>query len=331
MGLFEFIYYIGYRARRFSDLKRQRRLPKKVICVGNLTTGGTGKTPATIALSKEARKRGFTPCVLTRGYKGSLEGPVIVKSGMDARDVGDEPLLMAEKLEGIAVIKGADRHASGMFALDNVKPEPDLFILDDGFQHRRLFRDLDILLVNSKNPFDNGRLLPMGVLREPMSQMKRAGVVVMTRSTGEDLTDLMQFIRKYNSHAPVFEASHAPVSLRKLNGDEMPLGELEGREVFAFCAIAGPQNFIDDLRRAGADVMGHKAYRDHHVYTQGDIDVIGQVAKECGAEWIVTTEKDIMRLKGSIKWSAGKTLVSAGIEFKAENGFYDAVFGGLNA
>jgi tetraacyldisaccharide 4'-kinase len=331
MGLFEFIYYIGYRARTFSDLKRQRRLPKKVICVGNLTTGGTGKTPATIALSKDAQKRGFTPCVLTRGYKGRLEGPVIVKAGMDARDVGDEPLLMAEKLEGISVIKGADRHASGMFAIENVKPEPDLFILDDGFQHRRLWRDLDILLVNSKNPFGNWKLLPMGVLREPLEQMERAGVVVMTKSTGEDLTDLMEFIRKYNSRAPVFEASHAPVSLRKLNGEEMPPGELKGKEVFAFCAIAGPQNFMDDLRRAGADIRGHRAYIDHHVYTQGDIDVIWQAARECGAEWIVTTEKDIMRLKGSVKWSAGTTLVSAGIEFKAENGFYDAVFGGLNA
>lgn len=331
MGLFELIYYMVYRAKRFSDLRRQRRLPKKVICVGNLTTGGTGKTPAAIALAKEAQKRGFKPCVLTRGYKGRLKGPVVVNSGMDALDVGDEPLLMAGKLEGIAVIKGGDRYASGMFALNSVKPEPDLFILDDGFQHRRLWRDLDILLIDSGNPFDNGRLLPLGMLREPLSQMKRADVVVMTRSTGEGVNDLMHFIKKYNKRAPVFEASHVLTSIKKLSGGKLSMKEISGRDVFAFCAIAGPEHFINDLTRAGAHVKGWKAFRDHHPYTQGDMDAIGQAARDCGAEWIATTEKDIMKLRGNVKWPAGKTLVSVGIEFKVEGGLYETVFGGLNA
>jgi tetraacyldisaccharide 4'-kinase len=331
MGIFELIYYMGYRAKRFSDLKRQKQLPKKVICVGNLTTGGTGKTPATIALVQEALRRGLRPCVLTRGYKGRIEGPCIVTDGMSVGDLGDEPLLMAKELEGTAVIKGGDRYASGMFALNNVRPEPDIFILDDGFQHRRLYRDLDILLVDSRNPFDNGRLLPMGALREPLSQMKRADVVVMTGSTGDDLTDLVEFIRKYNTHAPVFEASHAPKSLSKFNGEEMPLKELAGRDVFAFCAIAGPERFMDGLERAGANIKGYKAYRDHYMYTQRDVEVIGQAAKECGAEWILTTEKDIMRLRGSVNWSAGKTLLSLVIEFNVEEGFYERVFGGVDA
>jgi tetraacyldisaccharide 4'-kinase len=141
----------------------------------------------------------------------------------------------------------------------------------------------------------------------------------------------MEFIRKYNSRAPLLEASHAPVSLKKLSGGEMPLEELQGKKVFAFCAIAGPDYFVDDLKQAGADIKGHEAFSDHHMFTEIDIDAIGQDAKECGAEWILTTEKDIMRLKGSVKWSVGKPLVSMGIAFKAGSGFYDMVFGGLNA
>ena len=151
LGPLELIYYLGYRVNTALDLSNASQLREKVISVGNITTGGTGKTPLTIALSTEAQKRGFVPSVLTRGYSGKMTGPFIVSSEMYVEDVGDEPMLMHEHLDGIPVIKGSDRYSSGRFAIENLHDTPDLFILDDGFQHRRLHRDLDIVLINSRN------------------------------------------------------------------------------------------------------------------------------------------------------------------------------------
>ena len=170
MGLFEFIYYLGLRLDALRKRIIRHALPVKVISIGNITTGGTGKTPAAIALAAEARRRGLRPCILTRGYKAGVTGAVIIKDGMRPADVGDEPLLMAERFHfEIPVVVGRNRYRSGLHALANLHPPPDLFILDDGFQHRELRRDIDVLLINATDPFDNERLLPMGLLREPLS------------------------------------------------------------------------------------------------------------------------------------------------------------------
>lgn len=326
MGLFEIIYYTGYRLNTARDLARRKRLPVRVISVGNITTGGTSKTPAVVAIAGEARARGFKPCVLTRGYKGRLNGPLLVSPEMESADVGDEPLLMAEKLGEIPVVKGADRHASGMFAIDKFSPPPDLVILDDGFQHRRLDRDMDILLVNAMNPFGNMRLLPMGNLREPLNRMRRADAVVITKSGGVKTEGLAEFVRKYNPDAPVFFSGHSASSVMVPGGSECPAQWLSGRAVYPFSGIAEPESFIDALQTLGADIKGSMVFRDHHAFTPRNISKIEGSAKGCGAEWIITTEKDIMRLKGL---GLPENLAALKIEFTVDRGFYDLVFSAI--
>jgi len=323
MGLFEFLYYLGYRAKTAHDLKRQLRLPARVISIGNITTGGTGKTPAAVALALEARRRGLKPCVLTRGYGGSLKGPVIIEPGMRAGEAGDEPLLMAGKLGGIPVVKCAGRYEAGMFALSEIGPRPDLFILDDGFQHRRLYRDKDVLLINAREPFDNGKLLPMGLLREPLEAMGRADVVVITKARDVNTRPLLETIRRYNSRAPVFSAGFRLSSVMDASGERRPVGWLKGRDVYAFCGIGEPGSFRDSVAGAGAILKGMKAFRDHHRFTAEDIRKIGNEAHVKGAPWIITTEKDIMRLRDI---EVPENLLTLEIEFVAGGDYYDKVF-----
>ncbi|MGD2079920.1 MAG: tetraacyldisaccharide 4'-kinase [Nitrospirota bacterium] len=323
MGPFELIYYVGYRLKTSYDLRRQRRLPARVISVGNITSGGTGKTPAAVALALEARGRGLKPCVLTRGYGGSLRGPVVVTADMRAREAGDEPVLMARKLEAIPVVKCADRHEGGTFALERLDPRPDIFILDDGFQHRRLHRDKDILLVSSREPFDNGKLLPMGLLREPLGEMKRADIVVMTKKPDSRPKALVERIRRYNPRAPIFSSGHRLSAVVDASGERRPADWLKGKDVYAFCGIGEPDSFRDTLVGAGSNVRGFKAFRDHHSYTGADLLRVRKDAHVSGAPWIITTEKDIIRLRGI---DAPENLLTLEIEFVAQEGFYDEVF-----
>jgi len=337
MNLFEKIYYTGYRYRTDRDLKEIKTLPLPVISVGNITTGGTGKTPAVIAIANEAKRRGQSPCVLTRGYRGRLRGPVFVSEENYATDVGDEPLLISSRLHSVPVVKCPDRYEGGIFALENLEDRPSLFILDDGFQHRRLHRDMDVVLINAQDPFGGNRLLPFGRLREPLEELSRSGCIVITKAAGTDegaIETLSADIRKYNCHVPIHVSSHMSshvmtgVSHHAKAGDRdgglMPLEWLSGRKVFAFCAIAGPESFMRSLREAGAIVTGNRTFRDHHVFKPSDMASITALARESGADWIMTTEKDIMRLRALEELPAN--CASLGIEFQVEKEFYDYIF-----
>jgi tetraacyldisaccharide 4'-kinase len=323
MGLFEFIYYIGYKLKTAYDLKRQKRLPTRVISIGNITSGGTGKTPATIAVAFEARRRGLKPCVLTRGYKGSIKGPVHVTANMKAEEAGDEPLLMARRLGDISVVKCANRYEAGMYAINNLDPVPDLFVLDDGFQHRRLFRDKDILLVNSRDPFANGKLLPVGLLREPLGQMKRADIIVITKTSDDNSRELKETIRGCNADAPIFGSGYRLSSVMDASGEKRLIEWLKGKDVYAFCGIGEPDSFRDALVGAGARLRGFRAFGDHRRYTQGDMRKIRKEAHVNGAPWIITTEKDIMRLQGI---DTPENLLTLVIDFVTEKGFFGEVF-----
>jgi tetraacyldisaccharide 4'-kinase len=323
MGFFEFIYYLGYVVKTSCDVARQKKLPVSVISIGNITSGGTGKTPATIAMANEAVRRGLNPCILTRGYGGNLKSTCVVNPGMNAWDVGDEPLLMASKMGEVPVVRDPDRHRGGIYALEGLEPRPDVFFLDDGFQHRKLHRDVDILLINARNPFDNGRLLPMGLLREPLGQMKRADFIVITKSDEKDKGELIKQIRSNNSAAPVFRAEHMPAYVQASSGERFPVDWLAGRKVMAFCGIAEPGYFTDILRQKGAQVVGYREYRDHFSYGRKHLYMILQEAKKCGAEWLITTEKDIMRLK---EFDLPDNLLSLGIEFEIERDFHEQLF-----
>ncbi len=350
MGPLEFIYYLGYSFKKSRSLKNQERLPHKVISVGNLTVGGTGKTPAVIAIAEEARKRGYFPCILTRGYRGKTKGPCFISKGegplLSVDQAGDEASLIAERLRGIPIVKGKNRYEAGMFALHHLESEiPNqkskiIFILDDGFQHWRLYRDMDILLIDSINPFGNNKLLPSGILREPLSEIKRADIIVLTKTpllfsdyrsgiparVDSDLPDgpsLIDEIRKHNPDAPIYCSEHEPVSLRTLSGKDLPLNVLSGKAALAFCGIGNPSSFKDTLLRMQAEVKEFIVFRDHHRYGNRDMERVRKIAGQCNAGWIVTTEKDIIRLK---EFDLPENVLSLSIHFRVDNAFYGKIF-----
>ncbi|GAB4407015.1 MAG: tetraacyldisaccharide 4'-kinase [Thermodesulfovibrionales bacterium] len=329
MGPLEFLYYSGYCIKKSNDRRKQKRLPRRVISVGNLTYGGTGKTPAVIAIAEDAKKAGYQPCILTRGYKGRARGPCFISRGAGAllgvEEAGDEAVLMAERLKGVPIVKCADRYKGGMFAISELPSQhPLLFILDDGFQHLRLYRDVDILLIDGTNPFGNRRLIPSGILREPLTEMKRADLIVITKVSDSEkaIQSLIDEIRGYNPDKPIFLAEHRPVGLRTISGETLPPDFISGRAVLGFCAIGNPASFRGTLLRIGAELKGFMSFRDHFMYSQQDIFRISEAAGRCRADWIVTTEKDIIKMKGIV---VPENLLSLCIEFDVDRRFYEEI------
>ncbi|MDH4231443.1 MAG: tetraacyldisaccharide 4'-kinase [Nitrospirota bacterium] len=339
MGIPEFLYSVGLSAKKAYSLSRRRRLPCRVISIGNITVGGTGKTPAAIALAEEAKIRGYSPVILTRGYKGSAKGPCFVTKGdgplLSAREAGDEPVLMAERLKGVPIIKGSDRYEAGMFALQNLDAQLStpssrlLFILDDGYQHWKLYRDRDILLIDSENPFGNRMLLPLGKLREPLRTIERADIVVLTKCKIPDglqrkeIKSVIAEIKKYNAEAPVFLSGHSVVTARLRSGEEISPARLTGSRVFGFCALGNPRSFVNTIVSSGAVLSGMKTFRDHFEYAQPDIGNIRAEAEKAGSEWIVTTEKDMIKIRNL---DLPENIIIIEIEFSVDKGFYNAVF-----
>jgi tetraacyldisaccharide 4'-kinase len=329
------------------------RLPAKVISIGNLTLGGTGKTPAVIAVAQEAKKRGYSPCILTRGYKGKAKDISFVSRGegplLSPIEAGDEAFLMAQILEGTPVVKGTDRYKSGLFALDNLYSKPHkgvlpavpiskgvlpyaptnsspLFILDDGFQHWKLHRDVDVLLIDATNPFGNERLFPEGIMREPFSAMKRAHVIVITKADMAiegAVTAMTRKIKQHNQEAPIFTASHKPAGLIYASGETRGLDTLRDKKIYAFSGIANPAYFKTTLTSAGGRIAGFMNFRDHHNYSRKDLDKIK--AEAAGLD-IVTTEKDLVKLR---ELKAPDNLSALKIGFSTDNDFYDYLFGRL--
>lgn len=287
------------------------KLPCGVISVGNITVGGTGKTPLVIHLARSLRARGLRPAVLTRGYGGKSRVPVQVVS--DGRSVllgyeqaGDEAVLMARALPGIPVIAGADRRTTGRHAVAAFGSDP--VILDDGFQHRALFRNVDIVLLAGASPFGNGRLLPAGPLREPVRGLRRAHLVILTGTDDSaagcspvprhaDLFSLTGCGVQEAGDMTVFRASHRPSALRRGEAGRTADPELlRGKRICAFSGIGAPERFRATLAALGADVAAFLPFPDHHRYGSADLTAIDERAGACRAEEIVTTEKDAVRL-----------------------------------
>lgn len=321
MNAFEVAYYIGYRVSKAYKTYKKKRLPSPVISVGNLTLGGTGKTPAVIAIAEEAIKRGYTPCILTRGYRGKIKKPVIVSKGngplCSPFDAGDEAFLMAERLKGVEVIKSADRYEGG-----HLSENANLFILDDGYQHWKLHRDKDILLIDSIDPFGNGKLFPSGKLREPSSEVKRADVIVITRAS-EAHNDLLDTLKTYNKDAEYYLSHVNATWLVRHDGELFSANEILRKRVYAFCGIGNPGSFIQSVLRFGVYLVGFKSFRDHHIYTDQNIEEIRQEAMKTGANWILMTEKDLVKLN---KFKLPKDFVALRVDFQIDRGFYDNIF-----
>ena len=286
-----------YRRGTFQTTK----LDRPVISIGNITTGGTGKTPLVEYVARTIAAQGKKVCILTRGYgRKDPHLQVIVSYGYGVlaspSEAGDEPYLLATKLTGkAAVISSADRIAAGQEAIKDFGTE--VFVLDDGFQHLRLARDLNIVCIDATNPWGGGRLLPYGRLRESLDGLTRADCVVLTRCDQvESVGALRDEIRELTGERPIFESRMRPVRVASLkNGPETIA--VPGR-VGAFCAIGNPSSFFESLTRLGYELGLERAFTDHHTYTQSDVDALNQLAKQTGANALITTAKDAVKLNG---------------------------------
>ncbi|HYG09280.1 MAG TPA: tetraacyldisaccharide 4'-kinase [Pyrinomonadaceae bacterium] len=293
------------------------RVAAPVVSVGNITAGGTGKTPLVEWLARAAAGEGRRVCILTRGYGRADAGKRVVVSDGErvlatAREGGDEPLLLAESLRGlhVAVVSDANRVAAAGWALENLRSE--VFILDDGFQHLRIARDLNILTLDATDPWGGGRQLPRGRLREPLGEMRRADVIVITRAeAGGDVEDLRARAASLSGGRPVLVTRTATLRIAPLvtTAIETTGGALETNELpqtahalipqplAAFCAIGNPQAFFAHARGEGLALDYTRAFTDHHVYTQRDVDDCVREAVRRGARALLTTAKDAVKLR----------------------------------
>jgi len=286
----------GYRARLFSS----RRLPAAVVSIGNLTVGGSGKTPLAALVAALLAELGAAPAIVSRGYGRRTRGARVVadRDGvqLSARDAGDEPRLLAEQLPGVPVVVGESRYEAGRIALERCGA--DVLVLDDGFQHRTIVKDLEIVTVAGAEPWGNGRLFPRGILREPLSALGRADVVVVTNpATAAMRSAVERALRERESQAPVLAGSYRPEALRAGDGGSLPASTLAGCRVLAVAGLASPAGFVATLASLGADVVDLVEFPDHHRYTGYDLERIRAAARRAGADRVVTTEKDWMRLR----------------------------------
>jgi tetraacyldisaccharide 4'-kinase len=277
---------------------RRARLEAPVISVGNLTFGGTGKTPTVIALVRDLVRMGRRPAVLTRGYKRRDDNQVVVtgpepRQGVD--EVGDEPLEMARRLPGVPVVVDSDRERGGLEAL---RLGADVVVLDDGFQHLRLERDLDIVVVDAGDPWGGNRLPPLGRLREPRTTLERADAVLITKVPADWRPVVAQIEAVIDSIAPtlqVFVARLRPTRVRLPDGEIRAPECLAGRKIFAFAGVGRPEGFAAGLVEVGAEVVGSRWFPDHHDYSDEDLCEVEAVAQAADAV-PVTTAKDAVKL-----------------------------------
>jgi tetraacyldisaccharide 4'-kinase len=273
------------------------RAPVTVISVGNLTLGGTGKTPLVIELAKLSLEQGWKPVVVTRGYKGKATSQVkIVSDNDDADIVGDEPLLMAKTLKFVPIIKSASREDGMKLALE--KFTPTLFILDDAFSHLQVKRDIDIVIVDSYRGFDNRKVFPAGPLREPLSALKRAHIIALRRDKPDDLSNYKKLEEEILKWAPKARVLKVVVTMDGIfyNDERIPATEVKEKKFLLFSGIANPASFDSLANSAGLTVTEHISYPDHHRYTKNDITSIINTAKKIGAHALLTTEKDAIKL-----------------------------------
>lgn len=306
----EQIYQFGDRLNKIIKKPRKiRNIP--VISIGNLTTGGTGKTPAAVYIVKLLQKLNYKPAILTRGYGGTIykEGGILSDGKsllLSERESGDEPYLLSVNLPGVPVAVGKDRYENGQ-KVDHLY-DVNVFVLDDGFQHYSLERNLDIVLIDATNPFGNGHLLPHGSLREPVDALKRSHVIILTKTSlvpEEKLDSLRKQVREIAGHEKIFLSNHSPANLVTLpapynltasdSWKREKLSILKNKNVWALSGIGNHRAFEKTLSGLGVGEISNISYRDHYRYTLKDIlGILKRVMKE---DYLVTTEKDWIRMQ----------------------------------
>jgi len=321
------LYELGVRARAALyeiGLFETRRLKAPVISVGNLTVGGAGKTPCVAFLARFLRGAGYEVAILSRGYKRESRGRVEVSNGKEIlcgpNESGDEPFLLAKSCPGARVVVDRDRYAAGKWLEE--RGRISAFILDDGYQHLRLARDLNLLLIDASDPPDQTKVIPFGRLREPITAMRRADAVIVTRSDQPfDRPALENAIRRFaRADRPIFYARHKMTELTRLDGaGSVSPVDFAGRRVAAVSGVARPDRFVADLERLGMEIALRRDFDDHHRYTREELSVIVERAREARAEAVITTEKDAANLPADFAGSSEPPIFAARIEFACEN------------
>ena len=306
LALCSFLYGLGVRFRLMACRKRKgKTLPGVVVSIGNLTAGGTGKTPAACMVAEWALTEGYRVAILSRGYGGRHKGRVLeVSDGNDIKarpaEAGDEPCLLARRLKGIPVVVAKKRYFAGLYAHERFGS--NFFVLDDGFQHLDLHRGLDLVLMDASNPFGNGHLLPWGPLREPRAGLARADAFLITRSRDDGSADgLMDELKREWPDKPVFRSDHVPEKIvfpadGAVHNDDF----LSGKRVVAFAGIARPEGLMKTLTDLGADVVSFKRFDDHHPFQRREIQALMDERKSLHADYLLTTEKDWVRMEGIV-------------------------------
>ncbi|MDD7411224.1 MAG: tetraacyldisaccharide 4'-kinase [Fusobacterium gastrosuis] len=312
MKILSYIYLFITTFRNFLYNKKMLLIRKvegvEIFCIGNITVGGTGKTPAVHFFVKKLTEQGRKVAVISRGYKGKRKRePLLVSDGMvifaTPQESGDEAYIHAINLK-VPVIVGANRYKACMFAKKHY--DIDTIVLDDGFQHRKLYRDRDIVLIDSTNPFGFGNLLPTGLLREDFKKAaRRASEFIITKSdlvTERELRRIKNYLeRKFKKNVSV--AKHGVSKLCDMKGNMKPLFWLKGKRILIFSGLANPINFEKTISSLGPSYIERIDFKDHHNFKPKDIAFIKKKSEIMGAEYIVTTEKDLVKLPTNINIS----------------------------
>ncbi len=298
----QWLYGGAHRLRHAWLGRRAKRLPRPVVSVGNLCWGGGGKTPLVAAVAAHLRDAGKAVAILTRGYGSKGAGVRVLSRGegplLGPRLAGDEPVLLAGQLPGVSIVVCPNRHRAGRHALHRLEPPPEIFLLDDGFSHLRLHRDLDLLVFPAADPFAGGRLPPGGRLREPLASVRRAHAVLLTGAEDDSAGDeLAAALRPYGFTGPGF-ASRTVTEPPRLVGE----GRIHrAKRAIVVSGIARPEPFLEAVRGFGFEVVEHLAFPDHHPYPPASVEKILGAYMRHGAELVVTTGKDRVKLQGHLE------------------------------
>ena len=308
---------------------QSKRLPCTVISIGNITVGGSGKTPMTIYMAELIKHLGYGVAIISRGYKGQAEkiGGVVCDGCMICMgpdEAGDEPFMISERLKTVPVIVGQNRFKAGILAIKEFKP--DVLLLDDAFQHLKLNRDIDLVLLDSKKPFGNTYLFPRGTLRETASALLRGDAVIFTRS-GVGKPAALDQIKRIVPKKPIFHSFHTPYIYKIITGNSLQSPDrlnissmydfdiFKRKRVFAFSGIASNDDFRRTIESFRCELENFSGFPDHHPYSNRELDEIVKSAMDLSAEFIFTTEKDYVRIAHKIKWPIDLVVIGIEISF----------------
>jgi len=314
-------YSIAVRARNFlysAGWLKVHRADAAVISIGNITVGGTGKTPLVIWLCKQIisdskfQSSNSQCAILTRGYKATKN------SKLKTQNYSDEPAILTESCPEVKVIVNPDRVAGAAEAVS--KFGANTLIMDDGFQHRRLARDLDIIAIDATRPFGYGKMLPAGLLREPVASLKRADAIVITRCdqiAETELSEIEKTLQIINPNVIIARSIHAPAYVKSADNQEISLEQLKDKKIFAFCGIGNPDAFLNTIKTIGSELVGSKVYNDHHHYTNDCLADIYEQAGGLKADLILTTQKDWTKIISDFESSLPFAYIGIEIKFLA--------------